>query len=284
MNNAERPFYWTDQEMAFYANEIVNRICREALVLGDSTTRSVCEIPTVVNAMDYTLSSSIIYVRSAKIITQEILTLDVAPATAWATGDTITGATSLKTCTIVSKSSDYSYIIDSRNGEFTLGEVLSNGTYAADQGATYPQVDEYRSSMLEKLTQRDMNRYQSAWRASTAAKPYRYIVDYTSGQLTLFPKPDDIYIIKLSVFRYPLVGLTSTNMSAQTIEIDSRYEDIVINGICAQAFLKSGDNTYDPKKAGDFGILTNKAISAIKIRNMLYNANNEIAEPVGAFT
>jgi hypothetical protein len=72
-------------------------------------------------------------------------------------------------------------------------------------------------------------------------------------------------------------------MSTQTIEVDARYSDIIINGICAQALLKKGDNTYDPKKAGDFGILANKAISGIKIRNMLYNANNEIAEPSGAF-
>jgi|GEM_PF-1340892 len=70
----------------------------------------------------------------------EVLTLDVAPATAWAVGATITGATSTKTCVIVAKITDLTYQISNRSGTFTLGEVLSDGTYAADQGAAHPTV------------------------------------------------------------------------------------------------------------------------------------------------
>lgn len=70
----------------------------------------------------------------------EALTLDVAPATAWEVGDTITGATSGKTCIIVAKKTDLIYQISTRSGAFTLGEVLSNGTYTADQGAAHPTV------------------------------------------------------------------------------------------------------------------------------------------------
>jgi len=70
----------------------------------------------------------------------EVLTLDVAPATAWAVGATITGASSGKTCIIVAALTSLTYQISTRSGAFTLGEVLSDGTYTADQGAAHPTV------------------------------------------------------------------------------------------------------------------------------------------------
>jgi len=74
----------------------------------------------------------------AKVNTYELLTLDVAPATAWAAGDTITGVTSGETCVIKSVISTTTFYIDERTGDFTLGEVLTNGTSTADQGAANP--------------------------------------------------------------------------------------------------------------------------------------------------
>lgn len=72
-------------------------------------------------------------------IDYELLTLDVAPGGGgWAVGDTLTGQTSTKTCVIVTIITTKTYIIKSRSGAFTLGEIISNGTNIADQGATYP--------------------------------------------------------------------------------------------------------------------------------------------------
>ncbi|MFH1147221.1 MAG: LamG domain-containing protein [Pseudomonadota bacterium] len=70
----------------------------------------------------------------------EVLTLDVAAGTAWAVNDTITGATSGSKCEIVKIYSTTVFGIRNRTGDFTLGEVLSNGTYTADQGASFPTV------------------------------------------------------------------------------------------------------------------------------------------------
>jgi len=70
----------------------------------------------------------------------ELLTLDVAPATNWSVGDTITGQTSNKTCVVVSRATTLTYNVSNRSGAFTLGEVLTNGTYTADQGAAHPQI------------------------------------------------------------------------------------------------------------------------------------------------
>ena len=69
----------------------------------------------------------------------ELMTLDVAPGGAgWAIGNTITGITSIKTCIIVTIITTLTYIVKSRSGAFTLGEVLTNGTDTADQGAANP--------------------------------------------------------------------------------------------------------------------------------------------------
>ena len=74
----------------------------------------------------------------ASVNTYELMTLDVAPATAWAAGDTITGVTSGETCVIKSVITTKTFYVDERSGNFTLNEILTNGTYTADQGAANP--------------------------------------------------------------------------------------------------------------------------------------------------
>ena len=76
----------------------------------------------------------------------EVMTLDTAPGTTWAVGDTITGVTSEETSVIVEKLTDLTYRVTSRTGDYTDGEVLTNGTYTADQGAGYPVLATLGSS------------------------------------------------------------------------------------------------------------------------------------------
>jgi uncharacterized phiE125 gp8 family phage protein len=74
-------------------------------------------------------------------IDYELLTCDVAPATAWAVGDIITGQTSSKTCIIVTVLTTKTFIVKSRSGAYTLGEVIGVtgvGAKLADQGAANP--------------------------------------------------------------------------------------------------------------------------------------------------
>jgi hypothetical protein len=70
----------------------------------------------------------------------ELLTLDVAPATPWLAGETVTGQSSTKAALIVAVTSTLTYQISGRTGAFTLNEVLTNGSVTADQGAAHPQV------------------------------------------------------------------------------------------------------------------------------------------------
>jgi len=73
----------------------------------------------------------------------ELMTLDTAPASAWVAGNTITGASSGKTCTIVELITTLTYVVSGRSGTYTSGEILSNGTVTADQGTGYPTFTEY---------------------------------------------------------------------------------------------------------------------------------------------
>ena len=97
----------------------------------------------------------------------ELMTLDVAPNGTWAKGDTITGALSTKTCVIVQMLTPLTYCVKSRSGAFTLGEVLSNGSATADQGAANPvfvETDELREQALRKATDFMRQVYRTRWK------------------------------------------------------------------------------------------------------------------------
>lgn len=98
--------------------------------------------------------------------TLELLTLDVAPGTDWAAGDTITGASSSVTAKIHSKygSSGLIWRIYDRSGTFTDGEILSNGTYSADQGVGYPYTTALNTNDL-RITNPQINGSSAATRA-----------------------------------------------------------------------------------------------------------------------
>lgn len=93
--------------------------------------------PTVTAATDkvHTIYEAI------SIVGIEVLMLDVAPATAWIDGRTLTGQTSLKTCVVITRLTDLTYLIKDRSGDFTLGEIIGVTGIAAelaDQGAANP--------------------------------------------------------------------------------------------------------------------------------------------------
>lgn len=285
LNNFELPYLWLDNELVFSANIILNTICREGRILEDSITPSVCQISTVVGKSDYQLHPPLIYIKSAKIRTQETLTLDTKPSVAWSVGDTITGASSLHTCEVIAKLTDYTYTVKRRTGVFTTGEILSNGLYTAIPiVSSYPFSDSTtNTSFLEKYTKPEMDRYYSSWRGQPPAQPLRYMLDYNSGYMTLYSAPDDIYIVDMSVIRYPLTQLSSVSMSEQYPEIDPKYINTLVEGICYQAYQKRGDDTYDKEKAAAHYSQFRKELGQMKIQNNMYEANGATASPVGGF-
>lgn len=80
-----------------------------------------------------------------KVVTQYVMTLDVAPATDWGVGRLLTGQTSGASAYILQKNSGTEWVITEPDGTFTLGEVLrardaDGNNVDADQGAAHPTV------------------------------------------------------------------------------------------------------------------------------------------------
>jgi hypothetical protein len=99
----------------------------------------------------------------------ELLTLDVAPGGAgWVVGNTLTGATSLKTCVIVQVINPLNYIVKERTGAFTLDESISNGTDAANQGAAYPVFGAANSFPVNWVDIKPASAYANTAAANTA--------------------------------------------------------------------------------------------------------------------
>lgn len=67
-----------------------------------------------------------------------LMTIDVQPATAWAVGDLITGATSGATVKIVAQVTGTTYQTSIQSKAFTLGEIIGVVGNTADQGTTRP--------------------------------------------------------------------------------------------------------------------------------------------------
>ena len=135
---------------------------------------------------------------------------------------------------------------------------------------------------LQKYTTEEMDKYCRGWRTQDNAQPTRYILDYTKGYITFYAPPDAIYTIKMSVIRYPLVQLSSASMT-QTIEIDSVWDSVILDGICYQAFRKRGDNTYSKEASDTYYAQFRKGILDMKKQNNLYESNAQTSGPVGGF-
>lgn len=283
LGNYELPYLWQDREMVNFANEAQNTICRDGRVLEDSTTASVCQFSTVAGTAEYALNSSIIYVRSIKLRTQETLTLNVAPATDWSAGDTLTCGTS--TCYVVAKLTSLTYTISKRTGIFAAAGTVTNGTYAAIQTGIYPTVTDTTttSQFLDKYSKLEMDSYSPSWRTQATAQPTRYMVDYNTGYMTLYPIPDIIYVAEMSVIRYPLTQLSATAMSGQTPEVNAKWHNALIEGMCYQAYQKRGVDTYDEKKSAVHFSNFRKQIANMKMINNLFEGNASTSGPIQGF-
>ena len=286
LNNFERPYLWLDREIVFYINHAIDTICRDAKCLEDSMTPSICQFFTKAGTMDYLLPQQIIYIKSAKIRSQETITLNVSPATQWANGATLTDTTTGNTCVVISYLTPLTYSIQYRSGQFTSGGTITDGSNPVTQGSGYPTFTDTttNTNRLIKYSKRDMDGYFASWRAQPQTQPLRYILDYQGGYITLYANPDNYYPIDMTVIRYPLVKMDyTTDMTVQTPEINSKWHDTIIEGVCWQAYQKRGEDTYDANLSVIHGQNFRSFILDQKKQNNLYESIPSTASPVRGF-
>lgn len=136
-------------------------ICNDALLsLGQETITAITDTndPQAVklnsiwdNRLKFLLSARVdpknngwAFARTRQQLTRlHKLTVDTAPtASTWSVGATLTGATSGVTCTVKKVESSTVYWVTEPSGDFTDGEVISDGTNSVDCAAGYPVIDE----------------------------------------------------------------------------------------------------------------------------------------------
>ncbi len=172
--------------------------------------------------------------------TEELMTLDVAPATAWVAGNTLTGIISTKTCVIVEVLTTKSYRVKDRSGTFTLGEIITNGTVTADQGISYPtfvsgtglvEITDYIVETNGEGCGRIVLPYSESWPTDTlyTSNPIliRFICGWTTAALVLYKIKAAIKMICSKLYES-----RGEDVLGQTVS-----EDKVVNRLLASARL-----------------------------------------------
>ena len=136
----------TDKTMI--ANIALYSVGEKAITAITDTTPHAIKIAAIFENVVKELLSEDWYFSRKRVKLEDLtqvykLTIDAVPTpAAWSVGATITGATSLKTCTVVEVLSDTVYLVTKPTGDWTDGEVLSDGTNSRDCAADYPESTE----------------------------------------------------------------------------------------------------------------------------------------------
>ena len=285
-NNYEKPYLHHDDEMVEYVNNACDIICRDARLVKRNFSSAASYIYTTAGDNSYAIDSQVSAIISAYLCTQETILLNVAPATAWAVGDTITGDSSGTTSLIAEVISTTEFIIKNRSGAYTAAETLTNGTAPAIQTGLYPLVYDHETKELTKTSLSDIKK-TSDWEYHLD-EPIKYLLDVTHGSdtnryLYLYPTPDEIYVVRLAVIGYLSAAMTTTSMSTQTPAIEPRYHSIIVDGVVYQMYLKRGDDTWNEKAADIYFKKFRNGIHDIKKEQIAYEGIDTIVSPHRAF-
>ena len=167
------PYLWSDPEMIDYAVDAENEASRRARLLIDSTTTAICQITTAAATAVYALSPLVLFIRRAKMSTED----------------------------------------------YALGRVAV----------------------------RDLDYRVPGWETETGT-PTHFVTDYETGKIRLYPIPNAVGTVKLTVVRMPKVDLATIN---DTPEIHPRLHRSLRFWMMYRAYSKQDAETKDDQKAGE---------------------------------
>ena len=136
---------------------------------------------------------------------------------------------------------------------------------------------EDETNFMGKTTAQYMNDRIPAWRDAAAATPQSYLLDYLTDYITVYPPPVAAGTINLTVSKLPAV-VTTADLTGSP-EIKSIYHGKLRHGIAKYAFLKSGEATYNEKKAAIHMALFKGLINEIKMAFIRLQRRSKRAVP-----
>ena len=123
----------------------------------------------------------------------------------------------------------------------------------------------YDTSMtpVHRASRTVLDKNLGTWLSTSSGRPLVYVTDMNTGNFTLYPKPAVISYLNMTVFRYPLAGLSWQNLNGIP-EIGTRHHRILVYGMMARALSKENIDTFDQGAQTKAIIRWEKEIDKIK--------------------
>jgi hypothetical protein len=107
---------------------------------------------------------------------------------------------------------------------------------------------------LKKRSREWLENHYSTWPTADPSKPELYCENIRKGSVRLIPAPDIACKATMIVYRYPLVKMSLSALTAEP-EFEERFHKFIRYGVLSRAYLKADNETYDAKKAEEYRVL-----------------------------
>ena len=172
----------------------------------------------------------------------------------------IIDSTTADICTISVVSGTKDYLYDPRIIEIKRARLYSQ---------SYP---------LRKRSVYYLDNHKVGWESDSDGTPVMYLIDKTTGYITLHPTPSADDSLLLTVARLPLVRLSDEDMSAIP-EIPAQYHNDIYDGILGYAYSKQDSETFDPIKAERYKAMWKQKIFEITNDMLINNSVDTNIDP-----
>ncbi|MBF0316789.1 MAG: hypothetical protein HQL04_01320 [Nitrospirae bacterium] len=156
-------------------------------------------------------------------------------------------------------------LIDSATPDICRIDVSANiNAYVLDRRviAIKRVVSQGTGTLLVRVTQPYMDALNANWEQTTGS-PRNYLLDATSGYITLYPTPDKSDTMRLTVYRLPISELTPNAQDLEP-EINYRYHPRLIAGILCRAYEKTDTETFNPAGGQKYADIWHRFIEDVK--------------------
>lgn len=245
------PYYWSIDELVKYTSNTIDELCEECYILeDDEATISITGVNnisfnslgtitkatggflsagfypnTIVTITNTTLNNSTFYITE---VTDTVLTTTSTVATELTTSATIIATTTIFRIPILLGVP--SYVIDERLVRITSARLDSQTVDLSCVDTNY------------------MDSYFSGWKSASNAEPSHLILSGVgTKKIRLYSTPVVNDVLRLVGFRMPYKSLATADVDTE-LEIRSKFQRKLYNGILAKAYKKQDSETEDFKR------------------------------------
>lgn len=163
------------------------------------------------------------------------------------------------------------YFRDSNTSAITLINAFADtADYLLEERVI--TIDRVRGSWSDTPLRRKsvayMDEFHAGWQDTDAGTPVYYLIDKTTGYLTVWPKPSTDGSIYLTVTRLPMRQFNVGHIgqaNPESLEIPIIWQEDLINGVLAMAYAKPDSQTRNPEKAQQYTMLWERFINDVLI-------------------